>query len=69
MREGGLRRAMKSSFDLKLHFWKEKTIRLLYLLYSKAVNNEITRRGKTMASFAIVLESQKSANSSTESVI
>lgn len=42
---------------------------MLELLYSRAINNEITRKGKAVISVAIDLESEKSGNSDTESVI
>lgn len=42
---------------------------MLYLLYSEAINNEITREGKARVSLALDLELRKSANIDTESVI
>lgn len=42
---------------------------MLDLLYSKATNNEITRRDKVMVFLAIDLESQKSGSSDAECVI
>lgn len=41
---------------------------MLGILYSKATNNEITRRDKVMVSLAVDLESQKSGSSDAESV-
>lgn len=57
VRERNLRVAVKSSSGLKLYFWKRGLLDLLHLLYSKAINKEINKRGKTMFSFAIALES------------